>query len=188
MPTPLSIFCRPWLGNPSGRTALLHPVLVWEAAPRGVQTDGADRETGPAESATVATVGGLQTRPTAGEPLVFEVRKSGQASNALAIGITIGRTPNNDICVPDEGVSRFHGYFLRDEKSDLWTVVDAGSKNGIIADGVKLEPNKPHYLDARETIVVGGVPLLFLVPETFFAWADEFMRVELPPSAEPREL
>ena len=40
--------------------------------------------------------------------------------------ITIGRTANNDIVIPDSSVSRLHGYVRRD--GNRWLFADAGSK------------------------------------------------------------
>jgi len=166
MSMPLSVYLRPFLSDPSRRGTLSHPLLVWEAS------GAATRPMRAAPASSPTSAGLAQDRPSPEEPLVFELVKGQLAGNALAIGITVGRTPNNDVCVPDESVSRFHAFFQKDEKSDLWTVVDVGSKNGTLAGGKKLEPNRPHYLEARELIVFGSVPLLFLVPETFLGYVD----------------
>lgn len=163
----LSSFVSPLLPHLSTGLPLLEPVLVWEAGPREADPASLRESTG---EVTLPLLGSDPGRPEPGDPLVFPVKKGGQAGNALAIGITFGRTPNNDLCILDESVSRFHGYFRRDEKSDLWTVVDVGSKNGTLAGGVKLETDKPHYLDAREELTIGGVKLLFLVPETLLVY------------------
>src|SRR5262249_45498035 len=42
--------------------------------------------------------------------------------------ITIGRTQNNDIEIPDHSVSRLHAYVR--QVGEGWVVADAGSKNG----------------------------------------------------------
>lgn len=52
--------------------------------------------------------------------------------------ITLGRTANNDIVVPDVSVSKFHAWFQRTgSKIELG---DAGSKNGTRANDVTLTP------------------------------------------------
>lgn len=52
--------------------------------------------------------------------------------------ITLGRTANNDIVVPDISVSKFHAWFQRTtSKIELG---DAGSKNGTRANEVVLRP------------------------------------------------
>ena len=42
--------------------------------------------------------------------------------------ITVGRTGNNDIVIPDATVSKFHAYFRVTDKG--LEIVDAGSRNG----------------------------------------------------------
>src|SRR4051812_21962466 len=50
--------------------------------------------------------------------------------NAFQRGVTVGRTSNNDVVLDHLSVSRFHAWFQRDEKSGIWSICDAGSKNG----------------------------------------------------------
>ncbi len=44
--------------------------------------------------------------------------------------ITVGRARNNDLCVPDTLVSKFHAFFVRRPADGVWTLADAGSSNG----------------------------------------------------------
>ncbi len=172
MPTALSIYLRSFLSDPSRWSTVAFPVLVWEyAAPGRIDPE---RDTADPYPSVPTGPGGAPQRPSSGEPLVFEVKKGARVGNAL-IGITVGRTPNNDICIDDESVSRFHGVFACDERTDLWSLVDVGSKNGIQVAGQRLEPQKPRVLDARDELVIGTVPLLFLLPETFRAYAEKLI-------------
>ena len=52
--------------------------------------------------------------------------------------ITVGRTANNDIVVPDVSVSKFHAWFQR--SGQKIEIGDAGSKNGTRANDVALAP------------------------------------------------
>ena len=52
--------------------------------------------------------------------------------------ITLGRTSNNDIVVPDVSISKFHAWFQR--LGDRVEVGDAGSKNGTAVNGETLPP------------------------------------------------
>jgi hypothetical protein len=172
MPTGLSVYLRSFLSDSSLWSTLVHPILVWEnGAPSRI-----DPERDTVEPYPVTLPGGAgPQRPASGEPLVFDVRKGLRAGNAL-IGVTAGRTPNNDICIDDESVSRFHAVFARDDRTDLWSLVDVGSKNGIKVAGTRLEPQKPRVLEAREELIIGTVPMLFLLPETFRAYAQALMK------------
>ena len=60
-----------------------------------------------------------------GRPLVLPLRK---VQSTLPSMITVGRTENNDLVVPDEQVSKFHAFFrIVGERVE---VADAGSRNG----------------------------------------------------------
>jgi hypothetical protein len=52
--------------------------------------------------------------------------------------ITLGRTANNDLVVPDVSVSKFHAFFKAVPKG--FELADAGSKNGTWVAGQELAP------------------------------------------------
>ncbi len=64
------------------------------------------------------------------------VREGEELDLALSL-ITIGREPDNQIVLPTEGVSRYHGRFRRN--GSRWMVEDLGSTNGIALNGVRIE-------------------------------------------------
>ena len=53
--------------------------------------------------------------------------------------ITVGRAKNNDLCVPDTLVSKFHAFFVR-RPDGQWTLADAGSANGTRIGDKELVP------------------------------------------------
>jgi pSer/pThr/pTyr-binding forkhead associated (FHA) protein len=55
-------------------------------------------------------------------------------------GIGIGRSPENALVVIDEGVSRYHARLLL-ENGSLW-LQDAGSRNGVFVNGVRVTGHK----------------------------------------------
>lgn len=55
-------------------------------------------------------------------------------------GLDIGRSDDNHVVVRDEGVSRYHARLLYDNGS-LW-VQDAGSRNGVFVNGVRITGHK----------------------------------------------
>ncbi|MCB9682457.1 MAG: FHA domain-containing protein [Alphaproteobacteria bacterium] len=55
-------------------------------------------------------------------------------------GLEIGRSPENDVVVDDDGVSRFHARLLYDNGS-LW-LRDAGSRNGIFVNDKRISDHK----------------------------------------------
>ncbi len=70
-----------------------------------------------------------------GRPLVLPLKK---VQSTFPSMITVGRTDNNDLVIPDEQVSKFHAFFrLLGDRVEL---SDAGSRNGTFVGSRKLEP------------------------------------------------
>ena len=55
-------------------------------------------------------------------------------------GLGIGRSDENAVVIQDEGVSRYHARLLYDNGS-LW-LQDAGSRNGVFVNGVRVTGHK----------------------------------------------
>lgn len=51
--------------------------------------------------------------------------------------VTVGRTQNNDVVLPEVTVSRFHAFFKRNEQG-VFTLQDAGSTNGTAVNGAEV--------------------------------------------------
>ncbi|HET9625437.1 MAG TPA: FHA domain-containing protein [Kofleriaceae bacterium] len=73
--------------------------------------------------------------------------------------ITIGRTPNNDVVIPDHSVSRLHAYARPADHG--WRIADAGSKNGSWLDDTALEPRREVALPPGGVLTLGDVRLTF---------------------------
>ncbi|HYV46731.1 MAG TPA: FHA domain-containing protein [Myxococcaceae bacterium] len=155
----LSEFARYFIADTSRRQELEVPVLLWEtpnaAVGKGQTLDLAQTSPG----------GGINL---GGEPVVLPLRKGTSATNAFVMGVTVGRTENNDLVLYDPSVSRFHAYFMRDSRTNTWKLVDAESKNGTWAGALKLEPNGSAVLQDKTRVRFGDVEMTFLTPETFF--------------------
>lgn len=136
------------------------PVLIWEAG----GSQGA-----PTVEPFMGTRAGLSARrPTAGDPLVLEVKKGHSKANAFALGITVGRAETNDIPIDDESVSRFHAWLADDGKG--WKLVDAESKNGTWIGAMKLDAKKPEPVRDGTRLKFGDIELTFYTPDAFFAF------------------
>jgi hypothetical protein len=91
------------------------------------------------------------------------VKKPGAS---FADRITIGRTHNNDIEIPDHSVSRLHAYVRQADTG--WVIADAGSKNGSwLRDGT-LEARREQALPSRAVLRLGEVDLTFYVANDLF--------------------
>jgi hypothetical protein len=157
-PHPVSELARSYLKDPAiFSQRIIEPVLIWELPP-AVQE----------EDFLLGTTGGSDvTRPSTRDPLVFDVRKVADKSNAFALGITVGRAKNNDIVVADNSVSRFHAYL---QKAAAWSIVDAESRNGTSVDGMKLTPNQHVTLRDGAALRIGKMEMQFMLPERFISW------------------
>ena len=83
--------------------------------------------------------GGEEAPPAAEGPgtfvprstLVFSVEKTDR--NGFVDMISVGRTANNDIVIPDRSVSKFHAYFKKDIFAEVMTIVDGGAARGKVS-------------------------------------------------------
>lgn len=89
-------------------------------------------------------------------------------------GIGIGRSPENAVVIHDEGVSRYHARLLFDNGS-LW-LQDAGSRNGVFVNGVRVTGHKA--LKVGDSITIAQ--------HTFeLRWQDEAAEPPRPTPAAP---
>jgi pSer/pThr/pTyr-binding forkhead associated (FHA) protein len=65
---------------------------------------------------------------------------------ALSDGrLTIGRAADNDVVLPDTGVSKHHAYIERGDNG--YVIVDNGSANGVFVNGYKVKSHTLKYWD-----------------------------------------
>jgi hypothetical protein len=133
------------------------PVLVWPTAPAPEKRE-----------LIWSTVKSYPRLPPAHDPLLFQIRKDEvKKTNAFGVGITLGRTQNNDIAVDEPSISRFHAFFQQDPKSGVWHVVDAESANGSFLGDAQLMPKRPAPLHDQAELRFGNVELRFFLPSAF---------------------
>ena len=59
-------------------------------------------------------------------------------------GLTIGRSPENGLCLPDApGLSRHHAQVRRSRTGGAWLVCDLGSANGTWLEGMRVRQCRP---------------------------------------------
>jgi hypothetical protein len=85
--------------------------------------------------------------------------------NSMRGPISVGRTSENDIAIPEYSVSKRHCIIARVDGE--YRLTDMGSTNGTIVDGTPLLPQKPRRLKGGETISLGRLMLVFYFPEGF---------------------
>jgi hypothetical protein len=87
--------------------------------------------------------------------------------------ITVGRTQNNDVVVPDTSISKFHAYFRIDK--GIVEVADAQSRNGTFLGQRRLEPKQPVSIKPGEKVRFARVT--FQLCDAVAAW-DWIVRVQ----------
>jgi hypothetical protein len=118
---------------------------------------------------------GAQLRTLKSDYLVYPILWTGRSPYPRMI--TVGRTRNNDIVLPDESVSKFHAFF-RDSNEGAhendapgqtappaWRLQDAGSRNGTTLNGTPVPTAKhgePVPVSLGVKVRFGLVELTFL--------------------------
>ncbi len=96
------------------------------------------------------------------EGRVFPVVKG---RNAGPGPVSIGRTADNDLAIPEYTISTHHCLLALVDGEHRLT--DMGATNGTRVDDVQLLPRKPCRLKGGETVVMGRFSLLFHLPRGF---------------------
>jgi len=129
-----------------------HPV-PWLILPGEPQTPDSETKT----KIQMLPASNLVLSPTRETAWAIEILKT--EANVFGLGVTLGRTANNDIAISDERISRFHAYFQLD--AEAWTLADAGSSNGTYLGGQRLVPRKPTRLPPKAALSFGGCELRY---------------------------
>lgn len=148
-----------WLKDPAGtRAKWSGPVLV-----QSVTTGSVDDDWAPTRAAFV------MSKPESSGVQVHLIAKAVGKPNAFPMGVTIGRVGGNDIELDEPSVSRFHAWLQFDERTKVWALTDADSKNGTWVAGNQLEPKQRVPLTDHTELRLGNVYLTFLLPTSLWA-------------------
>jgi pSer/pThr/pTyr-binding forkhead associated (FHA) protein len=89
--------------------------------------------------------------------------------------ITVGRTENNDLVIPDEQVSKFHAFFRL--VGDRVELTDAGSRNGTFVGSRRLEARGSSApLNARDRFAFGAVEFQLFDARGCWEWLRQLDR------------
>ena len=152
-----------WLQDPAGARAKWNgPVLV-QRMTSGATDAAGDDDWAPTRAAFV------MSKPESSGARVHLIAKAVGKPNAFPMGVTIGRVGSNDIELDDASVSRFHAWLQFDERTKVWAVTDADSKNGTKVAGAETGPRQRVPLTDHTELRIGNVYLTFLLPESLWA-------------------
>jgi len=93
--------------------------------------------------------------------------------------ITIGRTSENDVVIPEFSVSRKHCFIAVVDGG--YRITDWGSANGTLVNEHGIGKMTPSHLQGGEILTLGRLMLLFLPPRQF---TEHVQGVALPPDFE----
>lgn len=118
---------------------------------------------------------GTWTRIRVGEPVgdesiappfrVAQIKKR-EGANRFSM-ITLGRSKTNDIRVPAGEISKVHAY-LTQEDGEV-RIVDAGSTNGTLVRGLRLEPKEDKVkLTSGDDLTLGVIAMTYYDAQGFY--------------------
>jgi hypothetical protein len=110
----------------------------------------------------VATIGSAILQTTSLEGRVFPVVKG---RNSAPGPVSIGRTSDNDLAIPEYTISTHHCLLALVDGE--YRLTDMGATNGTRVDDAPLLPRKPCRLKGGETVRMGRFSLLFHLPRGF---------------------
>lgn len=127
-------------------------------------------------SGTMSVVDTDQLQATALAGRVFQVVKG---RNARPGPVTIGRTADNDLVIPEYSISTRHCILALVDGE--YRLTDLGTVNGTLVNEVRLAPRKPCIIRGGDTLRLGRFTLLFHLARGF----GEFLRQRAEAEEEP---
>jgi hypothetical protein len=105
-------------------------------------------------------------------PLVLPLRK---VQTTFPSMITVGRTENNDLVIPDEQVSKVHAFFRQYDHH--LEISDAGSRNGTFVAGRRLESRGASVpVKAQDRVCFGALEFILLDARACWEWLRQVER------------
>lgn len=95
------------------------------------------------------------------------VRKRTDVDAVFGERISIGRAMNKDIVFRHASISKFHAYFQLTDP-DRCTVSDAGSKNGTMVNGTRLQPKEVVEVVSGDHVTFGSISTIVLDARTLW--------------------
>jgi len=102
--------------------------------------------------------------------------------NLFESQITVGRAKNNDIIIRERKISKLHSQFIPAEDGSH-QLVEMGSSNGTVVNGIKLKEGKPHGVKSGDKIAFWRYIFEFVGPDDLIKL---LLKTYWPPALRPR--
>ncbi len=138
-----------WLTETHGRGFLVLHAGKGSAVGPLFRTRNVDPNAAPVESTGSMEIG------------IMPLARTPQSSNPF---VCIGRLDGNDVCLPDDTVSKLHA-IVREDQRGVLTLLDARSKNGTWLDGALVPARgegEAELLKSGQTVRFGSVTTTYL--------------------------
>jgi FHA domain len=106
--------------------------------------------------------------------LVHRVFPVVKAPHAPAGPVSLGRTPENDVSIPEYSISKRHCLF--DLSDGVMSLTDAGSTNGTLINGSAVDATTPVPLCGGEIITLGRFAFLYETPAGFLEYVSGLVK------------
>jgi hypothetical protein len=90
--------------------------------------------------------------------MIEEGPRAGQSLPLSSSEMSVGRGGDNDVVLPEQGVSRLHASLQRNQSG--WSVVDLASTNGTFVNGQRLRPHEARLLQVGDRFSIGSSVLV----------------------------
>jgi hypothetical protein len=133
---------------------------------------GRERQREPTGAFRLVDVQHARAPERGARPLVLPLSKVQPTFPSM---ITVGRTENNDLVVPDEQISKFHAYFRL--VGGAVELADAGSRNGTFVAGHRLAPKSESApLSLRDRFSLGALEFQLFDARGCWEWLRQLDR------------
>ncbi len=86
--------------------------------------------------------------------------------------ISAGRSPESDVILVDQTVSRRHAEFRWSPANESCTLIDVAPRNGTFVEGQRLAPGSELSLAPGMALCFGSLSCRYYTPQAFMAWLN----------------
>jgi hypothetical protein len=137
---------------------------------RGLIGGAADPTTGPGMQVGEGTDEGELLRDADGQPVIYgwleALDTSAERYPLRTTNVRLGRHRDNDICIPNDSISRRHAVLHYNAETRRFVITDLGGGNGVVVNQTKY---KSRELSDGDTVELGEVRLRFRAETEFMA-------------------